>query len=230
MGEMLYFCGMENWIDIHTHCPGRGISVADRCLGEVVQPEGGQVFYSRGIHPLFIGDGVEGALEQVEREAAAGEIVAVGEAGLDRNGEAPLEVQTGIFERQVGIAARYGLPLVVHVVRAVPELISLRKKYPAFGKWIVHGFNSRREILHDLLRHGFYISVGAKALVEGTNVCRLLPEIPDDRLFLETDEGDVPIEEVYAAVALRKQVPVEELQRMVAVNFERLFSPLRINV
>lgn len=224
------FAAMENWIDIHTHCPGKGVAVADPCTGALPAAAEGRVFYSRGIHPLFIDDGVEGALEQVEREAAAGEIVAVGEAGLDRNGEAPLEVQTGIFERQVGIAARYGLPLVVHVVRAVPELIALRKKYPAFGKWIVHGFNSRREILHDLLRHGFYISVGAKALVEGTNVCRLLPEIPDDRLFLETDEGDVPIEEVYAAVALRRQVPVEELQRMVAVNFERLFSPLRINV
>ena len=215
---------METWIDIHTHCPGRGISVADKCLGKVAQPEGGQVFYSRGIHPLFIGDGVERALEQVEREAAAGEIVAVGEAGLDRNAPASLPVQQALFEAQLQMACRYDLPLVIHVVRAVPELVASCKKCPSFGKGIIHGFNNRREILYDLLRHGFYVSVGAKVLDARSHASVLLPEIPAERLFLETDNAAIPIEEIYQAAALRKQVAVSELQCLIEANFRKLFT------
>lgn len=214
----------EDWINIHTHKPGRGINIADPCLGPVQIPEKGIVYYSMGIHPMYIGEKTEQRFADIEQAAANRKIVAIGEAGVDRNARTPMEVQVEWFRLQAEIASRYGLPLIIHGVRAIPELISVYNSCPEHDGWIIHGFNNRREILEDLLRHGFYISVGRHVMNEESNVYRLLPEIQADRLFIETDDSDFRIEEIYVRVAERRNISVEELQTTVRMNFDRLFK------
>lgn len=211
-----------DWVNIHTHCPGKGINVVDPCLGEVRIPEVGQVYFSEGIHPMYM-DGAADKLAAIERAAAERRIVAVGEAGLDRNSPVPLLTQKEWFGRQAEIAGRYGLPLVIHCVRAFPDLISVYNRYSCPGKWIIHGFNNRKEILYDLLRHGFYISAGCHVMNEESNIFRLLPEIPADRLFIETDDSEFTIEEVYRKAAERRGEELECLKQSVYDNFRRLF-------
>lgn len=213
-----------DWINIHTHRPGAGINIVDTCLGEVAWDAGDVIYFSEGIHPMYIGEGTEQRLAEIGQAAAAGKIVAVGEAGLDRNSPAPMVEQLMWFERQVAIAGQYDLPLIIHGVRTIPELITVYKKYRSPRNWIMHGFNNRREILQDLLRHGFYVSAGRHAMNEESHIYQLLPEIPADRLFIETDNSDYTIEEVYRKVAERRNVPVEELQRIVRMNFEEVFA------
>lgn len=213
-----------NWINIHTHRPGAGINIVDPCLGEVEQPTDGVVYFSEGIHPMYIGEGTGKRLAEIEQDAATGKIVAIGEAGADRNSPVPIDEQLMWFERQAMIAGHYDLPLIIHGVRAVPELITVYKKCRSCRKWIMHGFNNRQEILQELLRHGFYISAGRHVMNEESHIYRLLPEIPANRLFLETDNSDYSIEEVYRKVAERRGIAVEELQRTVQTNFEELFS------
>lgn len=218
---------MENWINIHTHRPGRGVSIVDPCLGEVVLPEEGVVYYSAGVHPLLAGEDAEERLAEVERLAREGRIVAVGEAGMDRNAAAPMERQVVWFEAQVRWAAEYGLPVIVHGVRVVPELVAVAKRCMGKGdRWIVHGFNNRREVLQELLRHGFYISVGRQLMNRESHAYRLLPEIPAERLFLETDNSEYAIEEVYGQTAERLEIGTETLQRMVEDNFKRVFTKI----
>ena len=211
------------WIDIHTHHPGRGICVLDPCLGEVEFPTAGVVYRSLGIHPLLITEQAEKQLQAIEKAAADRKIVAVGEAGLDRNGDTPIAEQLHWFRGQAEIANRYRLPLLVHGVRAIPEIIALRNEFRDPAPWIMHGFNNRKELLSDLLRHGFCISVGHQILNQASNIYQNILEIPDEALFLETDNAGVSIEEIYRAVALRKGISITELQRIVEVNFERLF-------
>lgn len=218
---------MKNWINIHTHRPGRGVSIVDPCLGEVVLPEEGVVYYSAGVHPLLAGEDAEERLAEVERLAREGRIVAVGEAGMDRNAAAPMERQVAWFEAQVRWAAEYGLPVIVHGVRVVPELVAVAKRYMGKGdRWIVHGFNNRREVLQELLRHGFYISVGRQLMNRESHAYRLLPEIPAERLFLETDNSEYAIEEVYGQAAERLEIGTETLQRIVEDNFKRVFTKI----
>lgn len=214
----------QDWINIHTHQPGEGVNIVDPCLGNVIMPGQGAVYFSLGIHPMYIDEAAEEKLLEIERAAAEGRIVAVGEAGLDRNAVAPMEVQLELFERQAEIAGRYELPLIIHGVRAIPELITAYKKCRSHQKWIMHGFNNRWEILVDLLRHGFYISAGRHAMNEESQVYRLLPEIPADRLLIETDNSDFTIGEVYRQVARGRGIAVEELQHLVRMNFDRLFK------
>lgn len=215
---------MADWINIHTHRPGTGINIVDPCLGGVEQGNEGVNYFSAGIHPMYIGKGTEKRLAEIREFAAAGKIVAVGEAGLDRNSPTPMKDQLMWFERQTEIAAHYDLPLIIHGVRSIPELITVYNKCRSCQKWIMHGFNNRREVLQDLLRHGFYISAGRHVMNEESHIYRLLPDIPADRLFIETDNSDYTIQQVYRKVAERRNIPVEELQHVIRTNFEEVFA------
>ena len=222
-GEMVVKEVNIEWVDIHTHQLGKGISVWDPCLGDVELSAESVVYRSLGIHPKFIDEHTEERLLKIEQEATDGRIVAIGEAGLDRNVAIPMVEQEKWFKAQAQLAQRYRLPLLIHGVRTIPEIIALSNCFRGEKAWIMHGFNNRKELLIDLLKHGFYISVGRYVLNQDSPIYQNLLQIPDDRLFLETDDASCSIEEVYRAVAWRKGISVEELKRVIYRNFERLF-------
>lgn len=215
---------LQDWINIHTHKSGAGINIVDPCLGKVQCSQDGKIYFSMGIHPLFISEKSEEKLQEIEQAAKTKKIVAIGETGLDRNSPVEMEVQQRLFECQAEIAARYELPLIIHGVRAIPELITVYKKCRSHQKWIMHGFNNRREILQDLLRHDFYISAGRHVMNPESHIYQLLPEIPDDRLFIETDNSDFIIQEIYERVAERKKIGVGNMQQIIRSNFEKVFQ------
>lgn len=215
---------VSDWVNVHTHSPGAGINIVDLFPGTGVIPGKGIVYHSMGIHPLFIGEDAGIRLDEVRKKAACGEIVAIGEAGLDRNAVTPLQQQMELFKNQAGIAAFYHLPLIIHCVRAYPELISLyRELHPVQG-WIVHGFNNREEILNEVIKHGFYVSAGKQMMNEYSNLFRLVPSIPIDRLLIETDDSDFPVEDIYNKVAERRGMELQELKERVFDNFNKLFN------
>ena len=114
-------------LDIHTHhqpsVPDTAIvsvSPADFC------PQPGH-WYSTGIHPWQAGDPQwqaddwEQLLVQLLRHP---QVLAVGEAGLDRQAQAPLPLQTDLFRRQALLAETVGKPLIIHAVKVQAELIA----------------------------------------------------------------------------------------------------------
>ena len=56
------------------------------------------------------------------------------------------------------------------------------------------------------------------------HVEKSLIEVPNNKLFLETDESDVSIVDIYKKVAEIKRVSVDELQHIIYNNFKRVFS------
>lgn len=206
------------YVNVHTHIRGEGVYVLDISEGE--KREGGELC-SLGIHPLFAEKGV--TLEQIREKAEKGEIVAVGEAGFDRNAPVAMEEQSRLFEEEVRIAEEYGLPVIIHCVRAFPELLSVYKKMHPRQVWIVHGYDNNEEILAQLLRNGISISAGKKLFVPRSNIRRVLPSIPPERLFLETDDADRPIEAVYREAAEIMGVEPVVLMRQVYENFKKAF-------
>jgi len=205
-------------VNIHTHKRGNGIYILDISDGRKRE---NKELCSQGIHPLFVSCT---KLEDIEQAAATNEIAAIGEVGLDRNSAVSLEKQLCLLRAEIEISEKYGLPLIIHCVKAYPELISLyRMKKPAQA-WIIHGYNNNKEILAELLKHGFYISGGKKLLNPDSNISRLISDIPLSRLFLETDDSDYTLETIYAQAAEKIGIPQKELEDQLYCNFTNLFK------
>lgn len=212
------------YVNVHTHRRGEGVYVLDVSGGE--QAGRGELC-SLGIHPLFAEREVR--LGEIREKAERREIVAVGEAGFDRNAVISVEEQGKLFEEEVRIAETYDLPLIIHCVRAFPELLAVYKKMRPRQAWIVHGYNNNEEILLQLLEHGFYISAGKKLFVPHSNIRRLLPLIPLEQLFLETDDSDRGIEAVYREVSALRDISPEMLMHRVYENFRKVFHACECN-
>ncbi|MBO4328083.1 MAG: TatD family hydrolase [Bacteroidales bacterium] len=197
------------FVNLHTHRPA-GAALTLRSLG---------------IHPWWLDDpgyDWELALQTLEQQLKEGSLDAVGEAGLDKLHPETLPLQRTVFERQIRLAEQYGKPLVIHCVRAYDEVMQLWKRHQPRQAWILHGFNGNRETAGQLTEKGIYLSVGTAILFQNRKITESIPSIPLDRLFLETDEADDPIETVYAEAARLLSLPLEVLKEQIFTNFVRL--------
>ena len=88
-------------------------------------------YYSVGLHPYNVGKvDDEATLNKVKLATENLNVFAIGEIGLDKSIEAPLEHQMRVFEAQVEIAEFADLPVILHVVKAFNELVEFMiKKY-----------------------------------------------------------------------------------------------------
>ena len=117
--------------DIHTHVEN-GVAGAFRLVcrpPEGFVPLGGHC-YSVGIHPWSLaGDMPAECVWQMLSDAVClPQVWAVGEAGLDKLAAAPMSLQEEVFVRQALLAERAGKPLVIHLVKAVDELLRVRHR------------------------------------------------------------------------------------------------------
>ena len=175
--------------DWHTHRLSRNAVVdidptgldAARLRG--LMPAGKGYLFSVGIHPWNVGVCSVRDLLTVRAIAAAHDVVAIGEVGLDTSKGSPddLSRQIEVLKDHVEVSETLGKPLILHIVRRFPEIIRLKKELKPKQRWIIHGFRGKPELVKELLRHGFYLSFGRKY-----NAASLELTPPDRRLF-ETD-------------------------------------------
>lgn len=203
-------------VDIHTHrlpqMPGEAIV---NCYPETFSPQESG-WYSVGIHPWHIeaSSGEESRLETILQHP---QVLAVGEAGLDKLADASMDLQLEVFGYQARLADKVGKPLVIHLVRAADELLRLRRELRPAMPWVIHGFRGKAALAEEYLRHGFYLSFGEKYQAEA------LSATPAERLFMETDESVVPIEELYLRAAAVRGIGSEELHKIVSANIGKVF-------
>ena len=88
-------------------------------------------WYSVGIHPWYIASfaaSLNDSKARFEELLDHPQVLAVGEAGLDKLAEAPLTLQIEVFEYQARLAEEADKPLIIHLVKAVDELLKLKQK------------------------------------------------------------------------------------------------------
>ena len=66
------------------------------------------------------------------------------------------------FEYQARLSVELGKPLVIHLVKAMSELLKLKQQIKPANPWIIHGFRGKPALAEECLRHGFYLSFGEK--------------------------------------------------------------------
>jgi TatD DNase family protein len=176
-------------------------------------------FYSVGFHPYNVGKvDVVDTLAKVRLSTENMRILAIGEIGLDKSIQAPLELQQKIFEAQVEIAEFADMPVILHVVRAFNEMIEFMKVHKPSVPMIIHGYNGSPEMAESLLNAGFRLSFGQAIAHEHSKVVESLLLVPLDRLFLETDEGDLDIREIYQFAAEVKGISINDLRAQIFQN------------
>lgn len=94
-----------------------------------------------GLHPSDIDENWEDVLKKVEEELKTGEYVAVGEIGIDLHWtQDNLELQKEVFHRQLKIADKFSLPVIIHSRDAFPETLEVIKKANPQVPLIFHSF------------------------------------------------------------------------------------------
>ena len=147
-----------------------------------------------GLHPVYLEQHHETDLEKLPDAIAASRPVAVGEIGLDfALRELDRKRQIDLLERQLEIAERFGLPVILHVRKAHDDIIRLLKKRSLPGG-TVHAFNGSLQQAESYIAMGFKLGFGGMLTFERSNKLRRLAKaLPASALVLETDAPDLTV-------------------------------------
>lgn len=177
------------------------------------------MIYSAGIHPKDIQpQNIDNQIEWL-KSVINENCFAIGECGLDGIISVDIKLQEDVFLKQIKLANEIRKPLIIHCVRKFYEVISFRKK--SEQAMIIHGFNKKQSIADDLLKNNFYLSFG-KAVLYNLSLQNTLKTVPLDKLFLETDNDDFSIENLYQKVAEIKKISMEQLNNQIVENLETI--------
>ncbi|WP_209319659.1 TatD family hydrolase [Ancylomarina longa] len=216
----------NQYIDIHTHKPSKEIDIQSIINWDELdcsRLEGNRYLVSLGLHPWNIPKvNVEFTLREIEQYSTNPNIVAVGEIGLDKLVDVSLEMQEKVFTTQLQFANRLEKPVIIHCVKAFSELLRIRKQQHTSIPWILHGFRNNEQIGDSLIKSGCYLSFG-KALLQQENLQRLFQKISDHQYFLETDDSNISIKDIYLKAAELKNKSVNELMQNLQINYENCF-------
>lgn len=218
-----------HYIDMHTHGPARpGVrSLRNVFLQDIDSfSTTGQQLLSVGLHPWEIRGNEDLSLLKEQLHFALGypNVAAVGETGLDKAIEMPMEKQEAIFRIHIELSESLKIPLVIHCVRAFQEVLSLRKQLKAIQPWIFHGFSGSAQLARQCLDAGCLLSFGSAILSDNNRALHSLLQIGVDDFFLETDDSGLDIELVYERAAAVKQISPEVLLERMYERFTNLFG------
>lgn len=190
---------MAKYIDIHTHNPRT----------DVISPT------MAGIHPW-----------DAERELALPDFTEcdiIGETGLDYAHPISKTLQKELFCKHLDMAQTLGKPIVLHVVRAMEDVLKIIDHYKEIKGVVFHGFIGSKEQAYECLKRGYFLSFGERSLRSPKSI-EALRITPLSQLFCETDDNaPTRIEHIYNEVAKIKEITPEELLKNIEENYKNLF-------
>ncbi|MCM1077065.1 MAG: TatD family hydrolase [Bacteroides sp.] len=201
---MIYSLPAATDIDSHTHVLRRNavVNVDPVSDKDGYLPLKKGYYYSVGIHPWNYARVTPASIRMLRSLAAEPSVVAIGETGLDacavpssvRDSYSRAEIlknQTALLRVHFELSERLKKPMILHVVKAFPEIIALKKLWKPTQAWIIHGFRGKPQLARELLRHGFYLSYGkhynyeSLALTAGQRLLHETDEMPTSDLRVE---------------------------------------------
>lgn len=141
-----------------------------------------------GRHPHHSEGFDDAGLEEIESAAAHPRARAIGETGLDYyRDRAPREDQRRAFEAQLDLAARLGLPVVIHTREAEQDTFSILGERAADLTVILHCFSAPAR-LQECVERGYLCSfAGNVTYKNAADLQAAAREVPDELLLVETD-------------------------------------------
>jgi len=169
---------------------GTGVEDAGRALA-LAREHAGFVFATAGLDPFSshaAGTGFDAAFDELTHLLETGAFNAVGEIGLDYHYDLdPRPVQAERFERQLDLAARLDLPVVIHVRDAHLDMAAILKGH-ARNRGVVHSFTGGPAEGERYLDAGWMLAFNGVLTFKNADDVRETARIaPSDRILVETD-------------------------------------------
>ncbi|MBP5364329.1 MAG: TatD family hydrolase [Bacteroidales bacterium] len=203
------------YVDIHTHRPSTEADVVS--VVNAADFSAAHGFYSVGIHPWQTAE----TTDMTFIKSLAHNAFAIGECGLDKLRGAALDVQLDVFRQHVALANQLSKPIIVHCVKCYGLILTESADNEKYTPWIMHGCNASPEWIRSAQKHNIYFSLGPRQL-NSAKAELLLKSIPAEKLFLETDDTEVCISEVYVIASRLMGVNLEELKQQIKRNFDSM--------
>jgi TatD DNase family protein len=141
-----------------------------------------------GVHPHESAEAEPDYIERLEALAATPRAVAIGEIGLDYHYDfSPRDVQRQVFERQLALAQRLGLPVIIHMREATQDTLAMLREHKGLAG-VMHCFSGSAETAEICLGLGLHVSfTGSVTFRNARKVVDAAAMVPPDRLMAETD-------------------------------------------
>lgn len=197
------------------------------------------VYPAYGLHPMFIGQHQIQHLRELDEWLGREQPVAVGECGLDFfHSRVDEKWQVQLFSEQLQLAKSHALPVIVHVRKAMDEVISLLRKNKLEAGGVIHSFAGSLQQAQQLIDLNFKLGIAATVDFERAKKLRaVVAEIDESGLLLESDAPDQPgihhrgernepafIVEHFKTMAMLRNVPEEVLRQILNDNTRSLFK------
>ncbi len=146
------------------------------------------IYAAVGVHPHDAGEAPEDYLDTLKQLAKHPKVVALGEVGLDYYYDfSPRDVQLKTFERQLDLAKRLGLPVIVHMRDATQDALALLREHKGV-RGVMHCFSGSVETAEECVGMGLHVSfTGSVTFKNARKVVEAAAAVPLDRLMAETD-------------------------------------------
>lgn len=221
----------KKYLDIHTHVRTNhpdATSVGCLSIDELNKESTPKEFTSAGIHPWWLEDYSKEEIESMKSHILSlvqnNKLWAIGESGIDRAYPEFLELQKELFDWHLDLAEKYGLPLVIHSVRAGADFLQIIKEKKPTTAWIFHDYRGNEQLMKDLLRlHPKCFFSFGMSIDNSPQIRELLPHVPVENIFLETDEQKhLDIHDIYVRAAHHLNLDIEFLKAQIWLNFRKI--------
>ena len=146
------------------------------------------IYAAVGVHPHNV-DGLEkDAVEILESLSQHPKVVAIGEIGLDYYYDhSPRDIQKIWFKRQMDLAKKVKLPIIVHSREAAEETFDMIKQ-SGLEHGVIHCYSGSAEMAKEYIKLGFYIGVGGTVTFNNARrPVEVVEQIPLESIVIETD-------------------------------------------
>ena len=196
------------------------------------------IFATCGISPNDIEEQVEKDIEEIENLAKNRKVVAIGEIGLDYYwNKDNKELQKQVFIKQIELANRLNLPIVIHTREAVMDTLEILKTHPVNKKGVFHCCPLNQELIKEGLKLGFYISFSGNVTFKNAKSAGCIELVPLDKILIETDSPylspephrgekntSLNVKLVAAKIAEVKNEKIEKIAEITRKNAKNIFN------
>jgi TatD DNase family protein len=197
------------------------------------------VFLMMGLHPTYVKDNYLDELQIVEQELATRKFYAIGEIGIDLYWDKTHLIEQQIaFRRQIQLAKKYQLPIVIHCRDAFDEIFEIleeEKSDDLFG--IFHCFSGTYEQALQAISYNMKLGIGGVVTFKNGKIDQFINQIDLKHIVLETDSpylAPIPfrgkrnessyIVNVVDKLASLYEVPAEEIAAKTTENSKAIFG------